>query len=254
MSPEVEHPDVRHEEHPPAASTPAAPKSVPVRRVRAKLLRILGEIGIVTVGILIAFTLDAWWDGRSLARDEQAHLRALASDFQQNVDSLKKLIELEQQIAASSHQLLLRAQSNAPSPEPLTKPFSGVFNSARYEPVMGAYEALVNSAGLTLIHDDSLRAALAQFAAQVNDQYSERWSNELYFAFARDFGGRIVLGFQRTNQAEREREFQELLQDPRFQGHIAMRHSAERDMGRKYAALLRNAESVLSQVRKQIDD
>ena len=227
----------------------------PARRLPAKLLWALGEIGIVTVGILIAFSLDQWWDNRSLARREQAHLRALASDFQQNVDSLKKLIVLEQQVSASSHELLLRSQSRQPSSsESLSKLFARVFNSGRYEPVMGAYEALVNSAGLTLIQDDSLRAALAQFSARVNDRYAERWSNELYFTFAREFGGRIVLAFETTSDADREREFQELLHDPRFQGHIALRYSGERDMAREYDGLLQQAEAVLSQVHKQIDD
>jgi hypothetical protein len=230
--------------------------AAPSRRLRVPLLmRALVEIGIVTIGILIAFALDAWWDNRLESRQEQIHLRALASDFQQNVDSLKKLIELERSVASSSHELLLRAQGREPaSPEPLSKLFGNVFNSARYEPVMGAYEALVNSAGLTLIQDDSLRAALAQFAARVNDQYTEGWSNELYFAFARDFGGRIVLGFQNENDAEREREFEALLQDPRFQGHVAMRYTSERDVEREYGDLLRQAEAVLTQVREQIED
>jgi hypothetical protein len=250
MSPAAEQPEVRQEARP-----PANPQRTPVRRMQLTLLRALGEIGIVTVGILIAFALDAWWDDRSMARQEQIHLRALASDFQQNIDSLKKLVELERQVAASSRELLLRAQAEQPaSSEPLSKLVADVFNSARYEPVMGAYEALVNSAGLTLIQDDSLRAALAQFAARVDDQYAERWSNELYFAFAREFGGRIVLGFESKSEVEREREFHELLRDPQFQGHLALRYSGERDVAHTYGDLLQQAEAVLNQVRKQIEE
>ena len=249
MSPEAE-PAEAHRQEPPD------PEPAPARRMRLGLLmRAFGEIGIVTVGILIAFALDAWWDGRPMIRQEQIHLRALASDFQQNVDSLKKLIEVEQRIASSSHELLRRAQASGPgAPEPLSTLISNVFNSARYEPVMGAYEALVNSAGLTLIHDDSLRAALAQFAAKVDDQYAESWSNEHYFAFAREFGGRIVLAFHNDNEAEREREFQELLHDPGFQGHLALRYYGERDLAREYGDLLQQAEAVLAQVREQIQD
>lgn len=230
--------------------------AAPIQRWRVPLLmRALGEIGIVTIGILIAFALDAWWDNRAESRQEQIHLRALASDFQQNVDSLKKLVELERSISVSSHELLLRAQGREPSSsEPLRNLFGNVFNSARYEPVMGAYEALVNSAGLTLIQNDSLRAALAQFAARVNDQYPERWSNELYFAFARDFGGRLVLVLENENDAERERELQALLQDPRFQAHLAMRYTGERDVGGRYQELLKQAEALVTQVREQIED
>lgn len=249
MSAEAEPAEARQQEHP-----APDPEIAPARRMPLSLLiRGLGEIGIVTIGILIAFALDAWWDNRSMARQEQVHLRALASDFQQNVDSLKKLLTLEQDVASSSQQLLLRAQGRAPdSSESVSQLVSNVFSSARYRPVMGAYEALVNSAGLTLIQDDSLRAALAQFAARVNDQYAERWSNDLYFAFAREFGGQIALGFQHEAAADREREFQQLLKDPRFQAHVAMRHVGELDLVREYEDLLEQAEGVLTQVRAQI--
>jgi hypothetical protein len=220
------------------------------------VMRALREIGIVTVGILIAFALDAWWDGRSMAKQEQIHLRALASDFEQNAAMLKRLIELEESIASSSHELLLRAQGRAASSsESVSALVDKVFNSARYEPVMGAYEALVNSAGLTLIQDDSLRASLAQFAARARDPYAENWSNEHYFAFAREFGGLIVFGFHEGKTgADRDSEIQELLRDPAFQRHLAFRYYSERDMVREYSELQRQAEAVLAQVRTQITD
>ena len=172
----------------------------------------------------------------------------------ERVDALKRLIELEEGVASSSRELLLWAQARETrSSESLDKLISGVFNSARHEPVMGAYEALVNSAGLTLIRDDSLRASLAQFAARVNDKYAENWSNEHYFAFAREFGGRIMLGFHEGKTgADRGRELEELLHDPSFQRHLALRYYSERDMAREYGELLRQAEAVLAQVRAQM--
>lgn len=216
------------------------------------LTRALGEIVIVTIGILIAFSLDAWWDNRAMARQEQVHLRALASDFEQNVDALKGLVKLEEDVSSSSVKLLERSQGRAPdSNTPVDELMWRVFNSARYEPVMGAYEALVNSAGLTLIRDDALRASLAQFAAQVSGRYAEAYSDESYFSFMREFGGQVLLQEAKT-AAERGRAFEELLRDPRFREHLVVRGFAERDMARKYRDLLRQAEAVLSQVRAQI--
>lgn len=250
MTHEAEDPDVHREG---AAPADRLTSFVPRARLKA-VTRALGEIGIVTIGILIAFSLEAWWDNRSEARQEQIHLRALASDFQQNISTLERLVELEESIASSSQRLLARAQAREPdSTESLDELLSNVFNSARFEPVMGAYEALVNSAGLTLIRDDSLRASLAHFAAQVSDQYAESWSNEHYFAFAREFGGRIVLGLDEAKPADtREQELEALLRDPRFQEYLALRYTSERDMARKYGDLLRQAEAVLAQVRTQI--
>ena len=98
---------------------------------------------------------------------------------------------------------------------------------------MGAHEALVNSGRLTLIRQEALRAALAEFAAKVGGQYTESWSEEHYFAFAREFAG---------------------LRDRRFQEHLALRYYSERDVANKYRGLLQKAEAVLAQVRAQVRD
>ncbi len=48
-------------------------------------LRILVE-GVVIVGsILLAFAIDAWWDGRQDRTQEQAYLRMLATDMQETL-------------------------------------------------------------------------------------------------------------------------------------------------------------------------
>ncbi len=214
----------------------------------------MGEIGIVTAGILIAFALDAWWDNRATAEREQIHLRALASDLEQNIATLQDLVGNEEKIMASSKELLRLAEPGQQgSAASLDQHFSMVFNSRRYEPVMGAYEALVNSGGLTLIRDATLRAALAGFAAKVRGRYEETWSDEHYFAFAREFGGRLVLLHAREPAPEaREREYREMLQDERFLQHVAMRYFSERDITTKYRDLLAQAEAVRASVDGQI--
>jgi len=230
------------------------PRRSLARRLWSGVARRLGEIAIVTAGILIAFALDAWWGNRATAEQEQIHLRALVSDLQRNVTELKSLIEMEEAIVSNSRELLRLARTERTSASPALQPLvDQVFNSRRYEPVMGAYEALVNSGGLTLIRDESLRAALAEFAARVRGQYAESWSDEHYFAFAREFGGRIVLlHTQQTDSAVAEREVEQMLQNPEFLEHLAMRYVSERDIARKYAALLEQAEALLVQLRAQI--
>jgi hypothetical protein len=225
----------------------------PSSRRWKRFARALSEIPIVTAGILIAFALDAWWDSRGTADREQIHLRALTSDFEQNVAALQVLVKTEEEIMASSQALLKLARAMQPvTTARVVELMSEVFNSNRYEPVMGAYEALVNSGGLMLIRDESLRAALAQFAAQAGGTYSESWSNEHYFAFAREFGGTFMLySWDRAGDAADERVVLEMLRNPRFQEHLVMRHYAERDMAKKYRALLQQAESVLALLRTE---
>ena len=226
------------------------------RRPWMAVARPLGEIAIVTVGILIAFALEAWWDGREKAAQEQVHLRALASDLQQNIAALQMLIEQEESVMSGTQELLKRARAQqSEDTASLEELFNQVFNSARFEPVMGAYEALVNSGGLTLIRDEALRAALAEFAAKVGGQYIESWSAEHYFAFAREFAGPVLL-LQTQNPAAdaRERAYEEMLRDRRFQAHLALRFYSERDVTSKYRGLLQQAEAVLAQVRTQVRD
>lgn len=239
--------------HEPDASPPPP---APARNWWLSLRRRAGEVAIVTVGILIAFALDAWWDSRAQAREEQIHLRALVSDMQQNVTALKALLETEEKIMAGSRELLERARAEPVRADaPLQELFNQVFNSGRYDPVMGAYEALVNSGGLTLIRDETVRAALAGFAAKVRGRYTESWSDEHYFAFAREFAGRVMLMHAREmDAAAREQVLREMLREPRFQEHLAMRYYSERDMASRYRYLHEQAEQLLSQLQEQVQD
>ena len=253
MSEEVREPAPEVET--PVEKKPESEEALPVARPRWKrFARALGEIAIVTAGILIAFALDAWWDNRVTAEREQIHLRALVSDFQQNVASLRRLIKTEDDIMSGSRALLELARAEQPVEKPALVELMGrVFNSGRYQPVMGAYEALVNSGGLMLIRDESLRAALAEFAARVDGKYAETWSNEHYFAFAREFGTSYTLYTWDVERGKAdERVLEEILRNPRFHEHLAMRFYSERDMGREYRALLEQAENVLTQLREQL--
>jgi hypothetical protein len=246
---------------PPPVETPAetetkteTTKPPAARRRWRRFARAPGEIAIVTAGILIAFALDAWWDNRATAEREQIHLRALASDFEQNVELLRVMIRTEDEIMSGSRALLELGPATEPVEEKaLVEMMSRVFNSNRYEPVMGAYEALVNSGGLMLIRDESLRAALAGFAARVDGKYTEIWSNEHYFTFAREFGAPFTLYSWDVERGKADaRVLEEMLRNPRFHQHLAMRYYAERDLAREYRELLQRAESVLTQLQAQL--
>lgn len=219
---------------------------------RLQLSRAAGEIAIVVAGILIAFALDAWWERRSLAAREQAHLRALAADYEQNAERLADLVRMERRISAASLRLHELAEGGAVEPDTVRRLMSSVFMSNRFDPVVGAYEALVSSGGLAQIRDDSLRAALARFAARAEGDYQERYSDELYFAMIRDFLGRLGLSsIERPDPADAER-FRALLADPRFREYLYLRHLSERDMAAEYAELLAQAEAVRARLGQQL--
>jgi hypothetical protein len=216
----------------------------------------------VVASILIAFSLDAWWSKRATARTGTSHLQALRSDFEQNVSRLQVQIEQEERIADASRRLLRVATSHTvPSPEDSVSNLLGqVFNSGRFDPVMGAYEAVVNSGGLAQVRDDSLRLALADFASLLDGRYHERFSDQLYFDFIRGFEGQLgfsaaVLAsdsFAAADAAVTSRTRRELLRDPRFREHLALRYLTESGVAVWYQGLLEKAERILDLTGREL--
>jgi hypothetical protein len=136
-----------------------------------------------------------------------------------------------------------------------------VFNSARFAPLMGAYEAVVSSGGLAQLRDDSLRLALADFASLMQGRYYERYADELYFDFVRSFTGQLGLtaavvaldsdtAMRAAAASVRQRE---LLSDPKFREHLALRFLAERDVAASYRGILGKAERVLELTRRELN-
>jgi hypothetical protein len=216
-----------------------------MRRVSLRTWRqAIFEILIVTLGILLAFGLDAAWDSYVDGRRERTHLQALAVDFQRNVELLEQNVRNQQRIIEASRALLAIAKGGRVDPV-APRLMDQVFSSRQFEPVMGAYEELVGAGGLTVISNSGLRSGLAQFAAVVRGRYSERFSEQLYFAFVREFIGRGVGSMEPTA---------ELLADSRFQEYLSLRSVTERDVGENYSELLELAKSIVSRCRSEMGE
>lgn len=224
---------------------------------------VLAETGIVVAGILIAFSLNSWWETRSATAQEQAHLSALHADFQQNMERLSALAESQDRVADASGELLLVARGrSAPSPDSVDRLISEVFSSDQFDPVMGAYENLVNSGGLSQIRDERLRGLLASFAAMVDSRYAEEFSLALYLDFNRSFMGRLGwadailqarFGLEGAEPDPEDTEWNhDLLEDPSFQDHLAFRSVAQREVAEMYRSLRAQADRVLERTGQLI--
>jgi len=222
--------------------------------VSRALLWAAGEILIVVAGVLIAFGLNAWWVERSTRLEEQTHLRALARDFDENVGVYGELIKNQDAIVKASFDLLqLARQTTDADPVQVRQLVNRVFSSNRERPSLDAYEALVNSAGLTLLRDERLRGDLAGFADRARDPYGERYSDQLYMAFTTRYIGQLQLAGQVSQVSPEPQPFGELLRDPAFQEHLAFRYLIEGQVAGQYRQRLRETERVLEQLRSQID-
>jgi hypothetical protein len=218
------------------------------------LFWISGEIFIVVAGVLIAFGLNAWWVERQTQAEEQTHLRALTRDFERNVSLYNELIVRAALGSSASLELLqlARAEPNA-EPASVGRLMGNVFQSFRQEPALDAYQALVNSAGLALIRDDELRSRLAGFADRATDPYQERFADQFYMTFLTSYVGGLQIAGAVARDGTQPQSFADVLNDSAFQEHLALRYVLERDVARTYCALWDEAETILEQLRVQIE-
>jgi hypothetical protein len=209
----------------------------------------VGEIVVVALGVLLAFGLNAWWVESTSRADEQTHLRALARDFQNNVRLYMELITRANRSSTRSLELLQLARKQPDAdPVAVSRLMGPVFSSYREKPALDAYQALVNSAGLTLIRDEELRSALAGFADRATDPYQERFADQLYMAFITTYIGRTQVAGNVAADGTEPTSFVELLSDPVFQEHLAYRAVVEGDVVSYYCDQLKEAQSIFEQL------
>jgi len=217
------------------------------------------EIGIVVAGILIAFALDSWWDRRNDARREAAYLLALHADFQENLERLRGHIAREERTMEASRNLLRLVRAGPlPPPDSVTNLLGQIFNSGQFEPTMGAYDAIVGAGDFALIRDDTLRRALAGFAASIRTRYAERFAEQVYVAFMGEFAGRLRWldwpgdAAQLGPAARRPFDVAALIRDPRFEDQLAMRMLSTRDLAGEYRGLAEQAERILARIEARL--
>jgi len=134
-------------------------------------LRVFVE-GVVIVGsILLAFGLQAWWEGKEEAKNERQQIAALAADFSQNIDLLTvRQARIDRSARLLTHlRDMLRA---SPDGSRITVPDS-LLNELRYvgtiDPVRGTLDAMIGSGRLDQLSDSALRSALTDWQRLVSD-------------------------------------------------------------------------------------
>ena len=174
------------------------------------------EAVVVVGSILLAFTLDSWWQDRE--RDQMAdELRAaLVVDFARNRTSIDSVILAVEKKVTTANDVLLREVLVRDGDVSVDSLVTGYLALASFVPFLttnGTYRAAVSSGDVRLLRNDSLTIALADYQEyhdflSIQDQQIEEVI--LNGAFARgslEMGGliRLTLSLQ-TPQAEWTRE------------------------------------------------
>ena len=105
------------------------------------LRKALREIPILVLGILIAFGLQAWWDGVRASDDEYQALQAARSELQLNLEGLELNIERHDRVVAAVevfHAAMVEFESALISDSILV----AAVVSPTYDPATGALESL----------------------------------------------------------------------------------------------------------------
>lgn len=124
------------------------------------------EGAVIVVSILLAFGIDAWWDGRSAREEERVTLIGLREDFESHAEEIRELrIFYERQLRAGNTILEL-AGPDASSVDTIeARTLFGEFSGYRRAELRssGTLEALNDSRGLAVITNPALREELAQW-------------------------------------------------------------------------------------------
>lgn len=153
---------------------------------RAAWSRRLVEAVVITLSILLAFSIDAWWDGIQERRTDRVHLETVLRELQTTEALLDDAIRLH----ARSQDLALEVLS-VTSAGQLTIPVDSLeslvvslWNSYEINPPTGALQAAILSGTIARLEDVHLKDQLLGWDGLLADLLEEEISGR---AFAEDF-------------------------------------------------------------------
>lgn len=144
---------------------------------------LLAEAGLIIVSILLAFAIEAWWDGRQEAAARSDLLLALEEDFSTTEAGLDAaLASAEHDVARTGGYLRAVVEDLPLSRDSLLALVGGVGGVTFFEPSMAAYSAAAATGELELVRDPVLSAAFTEFdlALRNYDEYVAI-SNDMFF-------------------------------------------------------------------------
>jgi hypothetical protein len=129
------------------------------------------ESVVIIASILIAFSIDAWWDTHADTVQSEALLSALADDMDGTRAELERVRTMHAGISESSARIMRWAQSDDPlaACQAEEDPYAFLLAHPTIDPPLGALQAILGSGRADLIEDRALLRELTRFAAVVSD-------------------------------------------------------------------------------------
>ena len=218
---------------------------------------------MIVGSILLAFGLQAWWEGRQEERRASELVSALLLDFETTRTRLETSIAWSDSLIARSAAFLRAAQSTEPVPlDSLRFLAGGSFRAIPFEPALSAYRAAVATGDLQLIQNPTLVEAFADFD-QGLDYFGEhsRVSADLYYLGAtwdlrRELGTLRVLEDDPQNLPApfrtSEAEYRALVRRPTVTATVETVLTANRNLVSGLRAADAAALMVIEELRHQV--
>jgi hypothetical protein len=149
--------------------------------------RFITEGVVIVSSILLAFAIDAWWDGRQDEARGKSYVAMLADDLEQtlrNNDTFSARADSVDWAGAR----LVRAyfQPELPPPDSIVRWLLTAGSWYVVQASLGAAEGLVASGDIGLISSDSIRAALPGYLSAMNafEGFEQYWADTFLAARA----------------------------------------------------------------------
>ena len=142
-----------------------------------------GELLIVIIGVLVALSVNSWWEDRTDRLEEAEHLAALKSEAEQNlVELYGTLAELER-LTESTRELIIIVEGvqDVPSNQTLVDLTWNAFSFVQFDPQFTAYDNLLSTGSVRLLTNETLKLELARFRSTAEglkllDWQLDQWS------------------------------------------------------------------------------
>lgn len=224
---------------------------------------VVSEIAVIVLSILIAFSLDAWWDSSVEARRHRQNLEGLRAEFDASVTLIDDAIgRLEVSLESAESLLELTGpQPPAVDTDSVTELVSAAINLWTLELPTVALDGMLATGGVELIENDRLRALVGGWPALVLDvregyEWMRTERDEVWEPIIGEHVPLRDILFRVRESAPPSRfsaDVRALLADPRFENRLAERIQSGLSTKEELGTLRTSAEKVLQLIDQELD-
>ena len=132
--------------------------------------RISVEAAAIVASILLAFSIDAWWDSVQNRAEEREILSLLRAEFEANQKILARTAGIHRLNLGAMQEIISASEKDIPvHGEYLDSLFLQAAGTPHYNPATGALAATISSGRIDLVRNIELRNRLAGWNAVVSD-------------------------------------------------------------------------------------